>query len=196
LVLVDPYNDFLSEGGKIWPRVKEVAKARDTLQHLRQLLSEVRRAEIAVFYAPHRRWRPGDYFGWLNMAPTQIGVREGQYYMDGTWGGAFHEDLAPKAADVTATEHWSPNGFANTDLNLHLRQHGITHLILAGMTAPGCVEGTGRAAVDNGYTVTLVTDATAAFSEEYMHAAHQLTGPFYASAIITTEKLIAALPQR
>ena len=26
LLFVDPYNDFLSEGGKLWPRVKEVAE--------------------------------------------------------------------------------------------------------------------------------------------------------------------------
>jgi nicotinamidase-related amidase len=25
LLLVDPYNDFLSEGGKVWPRVREIA---------------------------------------------------------------------------------------------------------------------------------------------------------------------------
>jgi hypothetical protein len=26
LLFVDPYNDFLSEGGKIWPRVRPVAE--------------------------------------------------------------------------------------------------------------------------------------------------------------------------
>jgi hypothetical protein len=26
LLFVDPYNDFLSEGGKLWPRVKQVAE--------------------------------------------------------------------------------------------------------------------------------------------------------------------------
>ena len=25
LLLVDPYNDFISEGGKLWPRIKAVA---------------------------------------------------------------------------------------------------------------------------------------------------------------------------
>ena len=25
LLVVDPYNDFISEGGKIWPRIKAVA---------------------------------------------------------------------------------------------------------------------------------------------------------------------------
>jgi len=27
LVLVDPYNEVLSEGGKVWPRLKEVAES-------------------------------------------------------------------------------------------------------------------------------------------------------------------------
>jgi hypothetical protein len=33
---------------------------------------------------------------------------------------------------------------AHTDLNQQLRQLGIEHIILAGVTAPGCVEGTGQ----------------------------------------------------
>jgi nicotinamidase-related amidase len=44
-----------------------------------------------------------------------------------------------------------------------------------------------------GYHVTLVTDATAAFSTEMMHAAHKLNGPTFAHAIVTTAELIAAL---
>jgi ureidoacrylate peracid hydrolase len=27
LLVVDPYNDFISEGGKVWGRVKEIAEA-------------------------------------------------------------------------------------------------------------------------------------------------------------------------
>jgi hypothetical protein len=29
LLVVDPYNDFISEGGKIWPRIRAVAEAND-----------------------------------------------------------------------------------------------------------------------------------------------------------------------
>ena len=29
LLMVDPYNDFISEGGKIWDRVKGVAEANE-----------------------------------------------------------------------------------------------------------------------------------------------------------------------
>jgi nicotinamidase-related amidase len=84
--------------------------------------------------------------------------------------------------------------FANTDLDMQLKQHGITHVILVGLLANTCVETTGRYAQELGYHVTLVRDATAAFSKELMHAAHELNGPTYAHAILTTDELIAALP--
>ena len=43
--------------------------------------------------------------------------------------------------------------------------------------------------------MTLVRDATAAFSHEMMHAAHELNGPTFAHAILTTADVIAALPK-
>jgi hypothetical protein len=33
LLVIDPYNDFLSEGGKLWDRVKGVAEALIGLDH-------------------------------------------------------------------------------------------------------------------------------------------------------------------
>jgi len=41
--------------------------------------------------------------------------------------------------------------------------------------------------------VTLVRDATAAVSPEAMQAAHDLNGPTFAHAILTTDALIAVL---
>jgi len=35
LLFIDPYNDFLSEGGKLWPRVKDVANEVGLLDNLR-----------------------------------------------------------------------------------------------------------------------------------------------------------------
>ena len=61
------------------------------------------------------------------------------------------------------------------------------------MLANTCIESTGRFAMEPGYDVTLVKDATAAFSREMMNAAHLLNGPSFAHAIVTTEELIAAL---
>jgi len=56
------------------------------------------------------------------------------------------------------------------------------------------IESTSRFAMELGYHGTLVKDATAAFSKEMMHAAHELNGPTFAHAIVTTLELVAALP--
>jgi nicotinamidase-related amidase len=61
------------------------------------------------------------------------------------------------------------------------------------MVANTCVETTARCGTELGYHVTLVPDATAAFSSEAMHAAHEINGPTFAHAILTTDAMIAAL---
>lgn len=194
LLLVDPYNDFLSEGGKVWPRLQSVAEEVGLLANLRTLLRAVRGAGLRVCIAPHRRWEPGDYEDWSHPNPTQLGIMKRHSFARGEWGGEWHPDFAPKPGDIVAKEHWGQSGFANTDLDQQLRQHGVTTVILAGLLANTCIESTGRYAMELGYHVTLVRDATAAFTREMMQAAHELNGPTYAHAILTTAELVAALP--
>ena len=51
LLVVDPYNDFISEGGKIWPRLKAVAEANNCVPHMLEVLNAARKAQLRVFYA-------------------------------------------------------------------------------------------------------------------------------------------------
>jgi nicotinamidase-related amidase len=76
---------------------------------------------------------------------------------------------------------------------VQLRQHGITHVIFVGLIANTCIETSARHAAELGYHVTLVRDATAAMSPEAMHAAHDINGPAYAHAIVTTAELLQQL---
>ncbi|MEV0831336.1 isochorismatase family cysteine hydrolase [Nonomuraea rubra] len=192
VLLVDPYNDFLSEGGKVWPRVQAVAEQVGLLDNLRAVIASARKAGVRVMFVPHRRWEPGDYETWDHPNPTQRAIMQRHSFARGTWGGEFHPDFQPQPGDVVAREHWAQSGFANTDLDFQLKQHGITHVVLAGLLANTCIESTGRFAMELGYHVTLVRDATAAFLPEMMHAAHELNGPTYAHTITTTGDLNAA----
>lgn len=192
-LLVDPYNDFLSEGGKVWPRIESVAKDVDLLANLRALDRVLRTRGIPVFFVPHRRWEPGDYENWDHPNPNQRLVMHGHHFARGEWGGDWHPDLSPKDGDFIATEHWGSSGFANTNLDFLLKQKGITHVIVAGLLANTCIECTARFASELGYHVTLIRDATAALSPEMMHAAHAINGPTYAHSIVTTYELIASL---
>src|SRR4029077_11463951 len=71
LLVVDPYNDFISEGGKIWPRIKAVAEANNCVPNMIQILNAARAARLRVFFAMHHRYRPGDYETWKYIAPIQ-----------------------------------------------------------------------------------------------------------------------------
>ena len=90
-------------------------------------------------------------------------------------------------------EHWCSSGFANTDLDLLLKKHGIHQLIVIGLIAHTCVEATVRFAAELGYEVTVVKDATADYSDEMMRAALDLNIPNYASAILTTDEIVDSI---
>ena len=101
--------------------------------------------------------------------------------------------IAPQPGDVVALEHWCSSGFANTDLDVQLKKHGIHKLIVIGLIAHTCVEATIRFAAELGYEVTLVKDATADYSDEEMHAALDVNIPNYASALVTTDDIIESI---
>ncbi|RWA52276.1 hypothetical protein AU476_18095 [Cupriavidus sp. UYMSc13B] len=63
------------------------------------------------------------------------------------------------------------------------------------MLANTCIESTVHYAMELGYHVTLVKDATAAFERQMMHAAHELDGPTFAHTILTSTELLAAIPK-
>ena len=190
LVVIDPYNDFISEGGKVWDRIKKVAQANDCVPHMLQVLDAARKAELRVFYALHRRYRPGDYETWKYVAPIQKVAWQRKIFEHGTWGGEIRREFEPQPKDIVAQEHWCSSGFANTDLDLLLKKHGIHKLIVIGLIAHTCVEATVRFAAELGYEVTVVRDATTDYSAVEMHAALEVNLPNYASAIVTTNELL------
>jgi ureidoacrylate peracid hydrolase len=193
LLVIDPYNDFISEGGKIWGRLKAVAEVNGCVSHMLQVLNAARKAGLRVFYALHHRYRPGDYETWEYIAPVQAAAWRSKAFENGTWGGEIRSEFAPQPGDIVALEHWGSSGFANTDLDLLLKRHGIRKLIVIGLIVHTCVEATVRFAAELGYDVTVVRDATADYSDEEMHAALDVNIPNYASAIVTTDQIVDSI---
>ena len=194
LLVIDPYNDFISEGGKLWGRIRAVAEANDCVPHMLQVLNAARQAKLRVFYAMHHRYRPGDYETWKNIAPVQKAAWKNKTFEFGTWGGEMHPGFEPRPGEIVATEHWCSSGFANTDLDLQLKKHGIQRLIVMGLIAHTCLEATVRFAAELGYEVTVIRDATADFSDREMHAALDVNIPSYATAIMTANDVIDLMP--
>ena len=149
---------------------------------------------VQVFIAPHHRWRESDpYDHWKTMPPVGASAAAGHVFADGTWGGSFHPDFEPLSGEVVAQEHWLSSGFANTDLDLQLKKHGLRSVIVVGMRANTCIESTVRFAAELGYEVTLVKDAIGSFGQAEMDASLQFNMPAYASAVVSTDEIVAKL---
>ena len=94
------------------------------------------------------------------------------------------------------------SAFIGTELESYLRENGIEHIVIVGLTTDHCVSTTTRMAGNLGFKALLVFDATATFDrkgpdgKEYMaediHAIHiaSLNGEF--CNVITTDSLILA----
>ena len=190
LLVIDPYNDFISEGGKFWDHLKTVAERNNCVPNMLQVLDAARKAKLRVFYPLHHRYRPGDYETWKYIAPIQKRSWSSKAFEHGTWGGEIRREFEPQPGEIVAQEHWCSSGFANTDLDLQLKKHGIHQLIVIGLIAHTCIEATVRFAVELGYEVTVVKDATADYSDKEMQAALDINLPNDASAIVTTNEIV------
>jgi len=193
LLIVDPYNDFMTEGGKLYNAIKPTADASGMFDNLRKIIPKVRSSKIKVFIVPHHRAHPHDHDGWNHMNTFIQNSLPVNAFERGSWGGEFNKEFGPQEGDVIAKEHWAQSGFANTDLDFLLKQNKIEKIILVGLIANSCIESTARYGMELGYHVTLVKDATAAFNPEGMVAA-ETNAPMFAHAILTTKELLEQLP--
>lgn len=193
LLVIDPYNDFIGEGGKVWDRLRTVAEANRCVPHMLAVLTAARQAGLRIFYALHHRYRPGDYETWRYIAPIQRAAWGRRTFEHGSWGGEIRGEFLPQPGDIVAQEHWCSSGFANTDLDLLLKSHGIHKLIVVGLIAHTCVEATVRHAAEYGYDVTVVRDATASYSQKEMTATLEVNMPNYANAIVAADEVVRAL---
>lgn len=79
LILIDPYNDFLSEGGKLWPLTKASIEEIGLIGNLKKLVTAARANQLQVIYAPHRQTTKSDYLNWRFLSPSHQGSKSISY---------------------------------------------------------------------------------------------------------------------
>ena len=82
-------------------------------------------------------------------------------------GNAFKVEALPRSGEPVFQKRVN-SALLGTDLERHLREQGITALVIAGLTTDHCVSSTARMASDLGFATTVVSDAT---------ATHERVGP-------------------
>jgi ureidoacrylate peracid hydrolase len=193
LLVIDPVNDFLSEGGAAWEMTKSTVHSHDVIGHLRQAIEAARRHGIPVLFGP-MAYTEEDYAE--GRLQCRCGINrlmfEKKMFLAGSWGADFHPDLKPASGEVVLLPHKGTDVF-ETDLPRHLERLGTTHLVIAGMTANLCCESTGRHAVEQGYDVTYLSDAIGAENMIAYEASVRVNYPLLANAVLNVEEFIGAL---
>ncbi|MGY3439382.1 MULTISPECIES: isochorismatase family protein [unclassified Marinovum] len=100
--------------------------------------------------------------GWPVHCVRHLSTEAGSPLHPSRSGTAFLPGLAPGAGD-TLHEKSVNSAFIGTTLEADLRQQGIRHVVICGLTTPHCVSTTVRMAANLGFGVTLAQDACAAF---------------------------------
>lgn len=205
LVIIDPQNDFLSPEGVTWGVVGESVTQNNTVKNIEALFKAAKEAEIQLFISPHYYY-PHDH-GWkfegaLEKLMHQINMfdRPDPLNLEGFEGSGadWLERYKPYIQDkktVVCSPH-KMYGPETNDLVLQLRKRRIDNVILAGMSANLCVEAHLRELLEQGFDVTVVTDATAAAKTPDLgdgYTAAVTNFKFLANAVVSTEEVIAAM---
>ncbi len=193
LLVIDPVNDFLSEGGAAWEMTKSTVEANDVVPNLKRAIAGARQRGIPVLYGP-MAYTEEDYAD--HELHRRSGINrlmfEHKMFLAGSWGADFHPELRPDDGDIVLLPHKGSDVF-ETDLPDHLERLGITHVVIAGMTANLCCESTGRHATEAGYDVTFLSDAIGSESVPSYEASIHLNYPLIANGVLKVDDFLAAL---
>jgi nicotinamidase-related amidase len=175
LLIIDLQNDYFPGGAF------ELDRAEEACVSARAALERFRSQGLPVIHIRHETLRPGATF-----------------FLPGTPGAQIHPQVAPLPGETVVLKHF-PNSFRETDLEARLRALGVKRLVVAGMMTNMCVDATVRAAVDLGYTATVLHDACAAHAlafEGLNIPAPQVHGAFLAALgmiyaeVVSTENFL------
>ena len=85
--MVDPYNDFLSESGLLYDRVRETLEANNAIEHMEDLITAARAVDIKIIYVSHHQSQEGDKTDW------KFGRGASGLFKAGTWGVEYYPHL-------------------------------------------------------------------------------------------------------
>jgi nicotinamidase-related amidase len=193
LLVIDPVNDFLSEGGADWDMARSTVEKHDVVGHLKDAIEGARQRGVPVLFAP-MAYTAEDYDNEELQRRSGINrmMFERKMFLAGSWGADFHPELRPTEDEIVLLPHKGVDVF-QTDLADHLERLGTTHLVISGMTANLCCESTGRHAMEHGYDVTFLRDAIGADTLAAYEASIRLNYPLIGNAVLEVAEFLAAV---
>jgi nicotinamidase-related amidase len=159
LLIIDIQNDhgakgFLAKSGR------NVSWVLDMLPTVKKVLARARERGMLVVFTSNTiskglRMESPAQIRHLSKA-THIPDLQG-YELEHSWGNAVLDELERRPEEPWIAKYRS-SAFHGTQLDLLLRNHGISSTVIMGLVTEGCVESTVRDVLGHGYYPVLLRD--------------------------------------
>ena len=152
LLIIDMQNDFVLDGAPL-----KVAQARAVIPKILEILGHFRAGNQPVFHVLRVHRRDGSDVEIIR----QDLFEKHPFAVEGTHGAQVVDELLPAPGEYVIHKT-RMSAFIGTELDLMLRNLGVTDLIVTGIQTPNCVRTTVFDAIAYNYPVTLIEDAVGA----------------------------------
>jgi ureidoacrylate peracid hydrolase len=188
VLVIDMQNDFCSDGGFLDRLGVDLGQIKAIIPRIKDVLEKAREHGVLVLHA----YYDGDpkYFVGPMLERLERKNESEPYCMPGSWGIEIVAELQPRGDEIVIPKH-RYSAFFGTDLDMLLKARGIQTLVLAGTATNNCVDGTGRDAYYNGYYVVVLSDGSAAPTEEIQRATLATVDHAY-GVVATADEVVAA----
>ena len=160
LLIIDMQNDFVRENAVLC-----VAGAQCVIPRIRDLLALFRARELPVFHIVRVHRPDGSDVEIIRKER----FRSTPFAVEGTPGAAIVDELRPEKGEFVLPKK-RMSAFIGTELDLMLRNLGVTTVMVAGIQTPNCIRATVFDAIAYNYRVVLVDDAVGAQTDEIHRA--------------------------
>lgn len=192
LLLIGFQNDYFAPDGAMHAVIEENARENDVLENTGRILSALSASDTPIINLPIH-FSPS-YEELVRPTGLLAAIRDaGAFRRDTEGGKTIPEILAYGDRVQHLSGKTSFNAFLGTNLEEHLREAGVEHVIVTGVVTSVCIDSTARAAAERGFSVTIVRDASAGRNATEHEFYCDSIFPLYAQ-VIDTEHVSAHGP--
>jgi nicotinamidase-related amidase len=160
LLIIDMQNDFVLESAPL-----KVSRAMAVVPKIQEVLGMFRVKKLPVFHILRVHRKDGSD---VEIIRQEL-FKNQPFAVSGTHGAEVIDELAPLPGEYRI-EKTRMSAFIGTELDLMLRNLGISHLVVTGIQTPNCIRTTVFDAIAYNYPVTLVEDAVGGKTDEIHQA--------------------------